>query len=160
MVKDGVFSSWKGHRATTTRPFFLTSIPRSATTAESSFAALMRSIPSLLTCISPLLLPERLESQALQAGDLGLQEAQVDQRRTTVVLALHLLHALSLDAEDGQPPPVDAAHLYAAKLTAAGEPEGAQVEVLGHQHGITSRAAAPRSALRGNQARGRGGACP
>src|SRR6266511_3112116 len=81
MVKDGVFSPCQGQSATSWRPLRLTSIPRSAITAERSLAPLIRSIPSFVTCISVLLLPECGKSQVLQAGDLGLEETQVHHGR-------------------------------------------------------------------------------
>src|SRR5262245_34760691 len=106
MVKDGVLSSWNGHRPTSTRPFFLSSIPRSATTECSSFADLIRSIPSLLTCISPLLFSEGRKGPVFQSPNLELEEREIDTRPSPVVVALGVLHLGARDLEDRHPPPV------------------------------------------------------
>jgi hypothetical protein len=98
----------------------------------------------LLTCISPLLLAQRFESEVLEACDLRFQETQVDQRGTAVVLTLELVHALSFDAEDGEAAPVHTAHVDAAQLTAAQESQSTQEEVLGLKH-----VRLPRSHARG-----------
>src|SRR3990172_1119378 len=106
MVKDGVSSSWKGQRATRARPFFLRWIPRSAMIALSSFAALMRSIPAFVTCMSPLLLADRFEGQVLEASHLGLQEPEIHVRGTAVVVALRFHRGRAGDLEEGHPPAV------------------------------------------------------
>jgi hypothetical protein len=88
----------------------------------------------LLTCISTLLPPERLECEVLQTRDLGLEEAEIHKRGPPVVLPLELLHPGALDAEDRHAPPVHAPDVDAPKLAATREPEGPKEEVLGLEH--------------------------
>lgn len=107
------------------------------------FEALTRSIPSLLTCISSLLPAERIERQVLQTCDLGLEEAQVDQRRAAVVLTLDVPHAGTVDQEDRHAPAVHAPELDLPKLAAAHETEGAQEQVVRLKHWHLPRVKAP-----------------
>jgi hypothetical protein len=100
-------------------------MPRSATTDESSFADLIRSIPSLLTCISPLLPAECVEGQVLEPRHLGLEEAQVHERGAAVVLALDVFDARAFDVEDRHSPAIRPADLDLAQLAAAHQAEGA-----------------------------------
>src|SRR5262245_41640039 len=98
-LKEAVFSWWKGQEATSCRPFRLSSMPRSATTAWRSFAPLMRSMPAFVTCIAPLLLSYGLEGRVLQAAHLGLEAPKVDERLAAVVVALRVRHAFPDDPE-------------------------------------------------------------
>jgi hypothetical protein len=103
-----------------------------------------------------LLSTERLECQVLQACDLGLEETQVHHRRTTVILALDVLHARAFDVEDRHAPAVDALNLDIAQLAAADEPQGSQKQILGlkhrcllcHWHAVDSRG---KSAIGGSE---------
>jgi hypothetical protein len=88
----------------------------------------------LLTCISTLLPSERLEREILQTRDLGLEETEIHERRTAVVLPLELFHSRALDAEDRHASPVHAPDLDSPKLAASYEPEGPEEEVLGLEH--------------------------
>src|SRR3972149_6027908 len=89
-TKEAVFSSWKGQRATRVLPFFRISMPRSATSWPRSFACLMRSIPSFVTCIS-LLLTDGFECPVLQPLELELQVLEIHHRLSAVVLPPPLL---------------------------------------------------------------------
>jgi hypothetical protein len=80
----------------------------------------------------PLLSPERVEGQLLQAPHLGLQEPQVHQRGASVVLTLGVFDAA--DQEDRHAAAVRAAHLDALKLAAAHETEGAEKQVVRLEH--------------------------
>jgi hypothetical protein len=71
-------------------------------------------MPSLVTCISHLLPAQCVESHVLEARDLGLQEAEIDERRPAVVLPLDVGHGRTLDAEDGQPSAVHPSDLDVA----------------------------------------------
>jgi hypothetical protein len=71
-----------------------------------------------------LLSSQRVEGQFLQAPHLGLQEPQVHERRSLVVVALGVFRAA--DHEDRHAAAVRAAHLDALKLTATHEPEGTE----------------------------------
>jgi hypothetical protein len=88
-----------------------------------------------VTCISPLLPAERIECHVLEACDLALEKTQVYDRGPTVVLALDVTHARTLDAEDRQALAVHASDLDVAQLAAADEPEGPQEQILGLEHG-------------------------
>ena len=83
-LKEAVFSLWKGQEATSWRPFRLRSIPRSATTAWSGFADLMRSIPSFVTCIKTSLLRKSCQ----EGKHLKTVTLIVDSRCTIIVHAL------------------------------------------------------------------------
>jgi len=134
-LKDAVLSKWNGHGATSCRPFFLSAMPRSATTDTSSFADLIRSIPSFVTCIPPpLLCTQRLESHVLQAPDFRLEKPQVHESLATVVVTYRFVEARAADPEDREASPVRAAYLDASKLAPADEPEGPEEEVVGLQH--------------------------
>ena len=52
-----------------------------------------------------------------------------------MVVALGFGHPRPLDAEDGDLAPVRPAHLDAAQLAAAGEPERPEEDVVGLKHG-------------------------
>jgi hypothetical protein len=88
-----------------------------------------------VTCIRPpLLCPERLEGDVLEAPDFRLQKPQVHERLAAVVVAHRLLEPRAADREDRDPPPVRAAHLDALELAAAHEPERPEEEVVGLKH--------------------------
>jgi len=106
-------------------------------TALSSFAALTRSIPSLLTCISPLLLAHRLEGLVLQAPHLGLQQPEVHTRRAAVVLALCFARGAAHDPEEGHPPAVGAADFDCLELAASDKRERPEEEVVRVDHWLT-----------------------
>jgi hypothetical protein len=100
---------------------------------------LISSIPSRLTLISSLLLAaQRGESEVLQPHDLGLDQAQVDQRPPAVVLALDVVHARTSDLEDRHAPPIRAAHKGAHQLAAARKSQGTQEEVIRLKHRSSS----------------------
>jgi hypothetical protein len=86
------------------------------------------------TCIPALLSPQRLESDALEARDLGLEEAQVHQARAVEVLPLHVLDPIAFDCEDGDALAVGPVDLDIADLAATQQPEGAQEEIVRTQH--------------------------
>jgi hypothetical protein len=89
----------------------------------------------LLTCITPpLLSPQRLEGDVLEASHLRLQKTQVHERGAAVVLALGLLHTRPRDPEDRVSPAVHPAHLDSPKFAPADEPQGSEEEVVGLQH--------------------------
>jgi hypothetical protein len=88
----------------------------------------------LLTCISHLLLAECLEGQVLEAGHLGLEEAQVHERGTGVVVPRHVVHVRTDDVEEGQPSAVHTAYLDPGQLTTASKPIRGEEEVLGLEH--------------------------
>jgi len=67
---------------------------------------------------------------------LGLEEAQVHKGGSAVVLAFDVFHPGAFDPEDRHPLPVDAPDLDVAQLAAAHEPQRAQEEVLGLDHGF------------------------
>jgi hypothetical protein len=82
----------------------------------------------------PLLCADRLEGQVLEASDLRLQEPQIHEGRAAVVLACSVLDARPGDAEEGDAPPVRAAHLDVPKLAAADEAQGPEEKVVGLEH--------------------------
>jgi hypothetical protein len=89
----------------------------------------------LLTCIvPPLLSPQGIEGDVLEASHLRLQKTQVHKRRAAVVLAFGVLHPRTRDPEDGDAPAVHPTHLDSLKLTAADEPQGPEKEIVGLQH--------------------------
>jgi hypothetical protein len=93
-----------------------------------------------VTCIRPpLLSPQRLEGHVLQAADFRLEKPQVHERLAPVVLASHVVDRRADDREDRHAPTVRAAHLDAAQLAAAHEPEGAEEEVVRLEHWFASR---------------------
>jgi hypothetical protein len=94
----------------------------------------MRSIPSFVTCISPLLLTDRLEGQVLEPPDFRLQKPQVHEGGTAPVLTLGIVHPRSGDSEEGDAPAVRSAYLDALKLAAADEAQGPEEEVVGLEH--------------------------
>jgi hypothetical protein len=88
-----------------------------------------------VTCIRPpLLSPERLEGDVLQAPDFRLQKPQVHESLATVVVPDRLLEPRAADREDRDPTPVRAAYLDALELAPADEPEGPEEEVVGLKH--------------------------
>jgi hypothetical protein len=97
-------------------------------TAASGFAALIRSIPSLVIRrnIPALLSAKRLPSDALEARDLGLEEAEVHQTRTVEVLPLDVVDAGRLDAEERHRPAVDVPDEDLVQLTAAHKAESTE----------------------------------
>jgi hypothetical protein len=90
-------------------------------------------MPCFVTCI-PLLLADRLERRVLEASHLGLQEPEVHERRTAVVVALGIRHTGPADPEDRDAAAVRAAHLDRLELAATHEPEGPEEEVVRLQH--------------------------
>jgi hypothetical protein len=97
----------------------------------------------LLTCIAPpLLLADRLEGDVLEASHLGLQESEIHEGRTAVVVTCRVLDAGPADREDRHPTPVVAAHLDPLELAAAHESESAEKDVVGLDHRLTSFALA------------------
>jgi hypothetical protein len=89
----------------------------------------------LLTCIvPPLLSPQGIEGDVLEASHLRLQKTQVHERGATVVLTFGVLHPRTRDPEDGDAPAVHPTHLDSLKLTAADEPQGPEKEIVGLQH--------------------------
>jgi hypothetical protein len=87
-----------------------------------------------VTCIRPLLSPQRLEGDVLQAADFRLQKPQVHESLAPVVLARHVVDRGADDREDRYTPAVGAAHLDCLELAATHEPEGAEEEVVGLEH--------------------------
>jgi len=71
-----------------------------------------------------LLSSQRVEGQFLQAPHLGLQEPQVHERWTTVVVPLGVFRAA--DHEDRHAAAVHTSHLDAGELAAAHEAKGAE----------------------------------
>jgi len=84
--------------------------------------------------MSTLLPAECAEGEVLQAGDLGLQEPQVDDGRAAVVLPLDLVHPRALDPEDRHPPAADPEDLDLAQLAATHEAKGRDKQILGLEH--------------------------
>jgi hypothetical protein len=86
---------------------------------------LICSIPSFVTCISPLLLSDSVEGQVLETSHLRLEKLEVHDRRAAVVLSFDILHARTFDTEDCHPSAVDSADDYLVKLSSPDQPEGA-----------------------------------
>jgi hypothetical protein len=78
------------------------------------------------SCIPALLSSKRLESDALETRDLGLEEAKVHERRTTEVLALDVPYAGTVNREDRHSLAVRAPDQDLTKLAASQKAEGAQ----------------------------------
>jgi hypothetical protein len=95
---------------------------------------LIRSIPSFVTCISPLLLSDGIESQVLQAPHLELEKLEVHHRRPAVVLSFDILHARTFDAEDRHPSAVESANHHLVELSSSDQPEGSEEKVIGLEH--------------------------
>jgi len=80
-----------------------------------------------VTCIRPpLLSPECLEGDILQAPDFRLQKPQVHDRRAAVVLAHDVLERRARDREDRDATAVRTAHLDRLQLAATHEPESSE----------------------------------
>jgi hypothetical protein len=86
------------------------------------------------SCITALLSSKRLEGDALEARDLGLEEAEVHQTRTLEVLTLGVVDAGAVDPEESHRTTVDQPDDDVAQLTAAHEPEGTEEQVIGLEH--------------------------
>jgi hypothetical protein len=97
-------------------------------------AALICSIPSFVTCISPLLLSDGFEGQVLEPSHLELEKLEVYHRRTAVVLSFDILHARTFDAEDRHPSAVDSANNHLVELSSSDQPEGAEEKVIRLEH--------------------------
>jgi hypothetical protein len=82
----------------------------------------------------PLFLTNGREGLVLEPPHGGLEQLEIHERWTLVVVAPHLLEAGALDPEVGDAPAVDTAHLDAGELAPAGEREGAQEEIVGADH--------------------------
>jgi len=82
----------------------------------------------------PLLYADRLEGEILEAPDFRLQEPQVHEGRAAVVLPRGVLDGRPGDAEEGDAPPVRAAHLDGLELAAADEAQCPEEEVIGLEH--------------------------
>jgi hypothetical protein len=78
----------------------------------------------IFSSIAALLSSKRLEGDALEARDLGLEEAEVHQTGTVEVLALDVLDAGSIDLEKRDRPSVDEPDHDLAQLAATHEAEG------------------------------------
>jgi hypothetical protein len=86
-----------------------------------------RSIPALLSS-------KRLESDALEARDLGLEEAEVHQTWTVEVLPFDIVDTGGLDAKERHRPAVDVPDHDLMQLAAAHEAEGPEEQVIGLEH--------------------------
>ena len=67
-------------------------------------------------------------------GNLGLEEAQVYDRRAAMVLTFDVLHPLAFDPEDRHPLAAKAADFDVSQFAASHEPEGSKEEVFRLQH--------------------------
>jgi hypothetical protein len=81
-----------------------------------------------------LLSSKRLESDALEARHLGLEETNVDERRTPVVLPLRFFHAGALDREDGHALAVAAGDLDSGQLAATHQTECTKEKIVRPHH--------------------------
>jgi hypothetical protein len=88
----------------------------------------------LIPCssIPTLLSSERLESDALEARDLGLEEAKVYERRAAVILSLGVVDAV--DLEDRDTAAVGASDHDLAQLAATQKPKGPKKKIIGLKH--------------------------
>ena len=107
-------------------------MPLSAMTAASSFALLIRSIPSFVTCISSLLLADGIEGPVLQPLDLELQALEVHDGIPSVVLPLRLLGPI--DFKDRDAPSIRPSDFDSQELAPASERESPQEEVVCSDH--------------------------
>jgi hypothetical protein len=84
--------------------------------------------------MTALLSSKRLESDALEARDLGLEEAEVHQTWTVEVLAFGIVDAVAVDPEEGHGTAVDQPDNDVAQLATTHEPEGPEEQVIGLEH--------------------------
>jgi hypothetical protein len=91
-----------------------------------------------------LFLTNGREGLVLEPPDGGLEQLEIHDRRTVVVLALRLLHVGAVDSEVGDAAAVHTADLDAGELAPAGEREGTQEEIVGADHERGSPPAAAR----------------
>ena len=92
-----------------------------------------------------LFLTNGREGLVLEPPDGGLEQLEIHDRRTVVVLVPRLLDVGALDAEVGDAPAVHAADLDARELAAAREREGAEEEIVGPHHERPRRSAVHRA---------------
>ena len=136
ITKEGVFSSWKGHEATSVLPFFLISMPRSAMTSPRAFAFLMRSIPSFVTCCISLLLTDGVKRPVLQSLELELEVLEIHDGLAAVVLPLRLLGPV--DAKHRRSTSVHPSDFHVLELAPSHERVRSQEEVIGLDQRSTS----------------------
>jgi len=86
-----------------------------------------------VTC-TLLLLPDRVETAVLQPPHLELEELEINDRTSAVVVGLGLVRRLSRDPEDRDAAAVRPADADAHELGTAQQSEPAQEEVVRLQH--------------------------
>lgn len=69
---------------------------------------------------------------------MSLQPLQVHSGAALVVAPFDLGHVGAIDPEERHAPSVRPAHMDVDQLAAAYQPEGRQIDVLGHKHALTS----------------------
>src|SRR6266545_3493735 len=112
-------------------------MPRSARRAVRSVRALMASISSRLIPVSmasPLFLTNGREGLVLEPPHGGLEQLQVHDGLSVVVVVLGLARVRTLDAEVGDLASAPPLHVHPAELAAARERECPQEDVVGVDH--------------------------
>ena len=84
--------------------------------------------------MSSLLLTNGREGLVLEPPHGGLEQLEIHERWTLVVVAPHLLEVGALDPEVGEAAAVHPGNLDAGELAAAREREGAQEKIVGADH--------------------------
>jgi hypothetical protein len=93
----------------------------------------------------PLFLTNGREGLVLEPPHGGLEQLEIHERWTMVVVAPHLLDLGALDPEVGDAAAVHTGDLDAGELAPAREREGAQEEIVGADHERAPRPAARSS---------------
>jgi hypothetical protein len=102
----------------------------------------------LSSCIPALLFSERLESDALEARDLGFEEAKIHERLSPVVLTFDVFDVGTVDQEDRDAAAVRASDQDVAQLTATQKPIGPEKQVICLKHASPPLDGESRSQLR------------